>query len=155
MDRRFAGSRYCRHFDLEIEHRKGRKHFSTDALSHRPCEPSCTICTRQEQKEDAATPVGLVAATATRSDHGLEAWIQKWKTGDWTERQADDACLQPVIQWVTDGVRPKWEAVKGENPTVQQYWEWFDQLELRDGVLCRKRFATRQRRLSKSLSPRR
>ena len=31
----------------------------------------------------------------------------------------------------------------------------FDQLELRDGVLCRKRFATRQRRLSKSLSPRR
>ena len=111
MDRRFAGSRYCRHFDLEIEHRKGRKHFSTDALSHRPCEPSCSICTRQEQKEDAATPVGLVAATATRSDHGLEAWIQKWKTGDWTERQADDACLQPVIQWVTDGVRPKWEAV--------------------------------------------
>ena len=129
-------------FDLEIEHRKGRKHSNADALSRRPCEPSCSNCTRQEQKEDAAAPVGLAAATATQSDRDLEAWIQKWKTGDWTERQADDACLQPAIQWVTDGVRPKWEAVKGENPTVRRYWEWFDQLELRDGVLCRKRFAT-------------
>ena len=59
-------------FDLEIEHQKGRKHSNADALSRRPCEPSCSNCTRQEQKEDAAT----------RSDHGLEAWIQKWKTGE-------------------------------------------------------------------------
>ena len=48
---------HLQEYDLEIQHRPGRLHGNADALSRRPCEPSCYHCERHEVKDDGTQNV--------------------------------------------------------------------------------------------------
>ena len=54
-------------------------------------------------------------------------------------QQATDPSLKVILQFKEQSpVRPKWEDVSPYDQVVQSLWAQWEQVEIRDGVLCRR-----------------
>lgn len=73
-------------YDMEMQHRAGRLHSNTDALSRRPCEEAdCRHCQCQEER-DRLTP----RVATTRTDETVEGCLSAVSDPEWQAAQADD-----------------------------------------------------------------
>lgn len=112
-------------YDVQITYRKGSCNGNADALSRRPCEPSCAHCSNKERRAGSETKSGTVA-NVVRLDSPPE----------WTTAQQADPLLKEVTQWVVDGERPHWEQVSARGLEVRKMWAEFSRFTMEGGVLC-------------------
>ena len=113
-------------FQFTIEHRPGRLHGNSDALSRIPCQEDCKFCNRvaqryvyQEQPE--ARLVNKVRTRKQASD--LDEWQLKI-----SQEQETDPVLGVIKEWKD---RPSWEEVARGTPELKYYWSHWDQLKLK------------------------
>jgi hypothetical protein len=108
-------------FNFTIEHRKGTSALNADGLSRRPCSHNCLHCTRREGQDVCISAV-------------LRSEI------NWKSEQAKDPAVSLILNWVSQGKKPEWEEVSGQDKIVQRFWHNFEMLSLHNDVLIRKFF---------------
>ena len=54
--------------------------------------------------------------------------------------QENDSVLKQLLQWKREGVKPAWAEVAPFSPELKSYWHDWDNIELKDGILFKKRF---------------
>jgi transposase InsO family protein len=54
------------------------------------------------------------------------------------EEQRRDIHIGPIIEWITENIRPDWSEVSSKSKTTKAYWAQWDSLCLRNGALYRK-----------------
>ena len=59
-------------------------------------------------------------------------------TTELRRKQLNDPDLGPVLRWVESGKRPFGSVVCSASPTTRHYWNFWDSLEIHDGVLFRR-----------------
>ena len=117
-------------YDFEIQHRAGRLHTNADTLSRRPCElQGCRHCERQEDINVRLT--GLQRDSADDQQHA-------WEDHQIQQDQREDHCIKYVMEWKDRGERPEWNSITDQNSVVKCYWNQWDSLVLKDGVLHRR-----------------
>ena len=123
-------------YDLDIEHRPGKKHGNADGMSRRQCKQ----CGREEVVSDEVThedpnvvPQGdesVARGVTTQSLLSTEAL---------REAQLQDKTMSWIIKSKEDGGgRPEWKVVSHLTASCKTYWSQWDQLEVRDGLLSRR-----------------
>jgi hypothetical protein len=108
-------------YNLEIIHRPGAQMINADALSRRPCNPTCAHCSRREEREGEY----------------LTAAIHLQDQVDWSKEQDMDMDLKAVKEWLAADAKPEWEMVSGCSMVRRKLWCEFQQLKLCQGVLQR------------------
>ena len=116
-------------YDFCVVHRAGKLHGNADALSRRPCDPSCRHCDKVERQaapapeevsrvrlEDADTPTADEMRAAQRTDR-------------------DIALLWPALQ---SGQRPPAKSLSSCSTKTKALWLQWQSLELVEGLLCRR-----------------
>ncbi|GFT46295.1 retrovirus-related Pol polyprotein from transposon 412 [Trichonephila clavipes] len=137
-------------YDVEIRHRKGSAHENADALSRRSCPESCKYCLRIEKKFDVIDPT--IHQVTMPSTSALDLWTDESIQKD----QLADLEIKPILefkesQWRNGGpnvlryateelsdIKPSWQDIAPFHPTTKRYWDLWDSLHLRNGVLYRK-----------------
>ena len=120
-------------YDLVIQHRPGRKHGNADGLSR----PRCKQCGREDEGTDSTrkpdSPNGetmnvrRIAAKSTLGfPHIREAQLEDDTVG-WLVRAKENG-----------GARPGWETLSHLPAPTKTYWSQWDQLEIHQGVICRR-----------------
>ena len=116
-------------FDFEVEYLPGYKHGNADALSRRSCR-SCLFCQQPRESE--------CLATFTSPDARFEPedrWVAE-RLG--TAQQAEKG-LKTVIDWrMASDACPSWEEVQKNVEDAKEYWNQWELLELKEGVLYRR-----------------
>ena len=57
----------------------------------------------------------------------------------WTKSQEDDQTLGWIVKAKQgSNVRPDWSEITSASPTVRAYWLCWDQIEIKDGLLCKR-----------------
>ena len=60
--------------------------------------------------------------------------------GDLRQAQLADASIAPVmVAKASTGVKPSWVETSPRSAATKVYWAQWDRLEVRDGILCRRR----------------
>lgn len=143
-------------YDCEIQHRAGKSHINADALSRRLCiEQHCLHCLRKEHKENKEDEgfkkkqlIGnsnqIVCAT-TRSRQQNEA---PETTRDdilfLKEQQRNDPVFKFIIEAKGRDLIPEWSNISAAmKDSMKCYWQRWDLLELKDGILYYKLTNTR------------
>ena len=67
-----------------------------------------------------------------------EPWVVQDSAVELWEKQLKDPDIAPVIKWKEDGKRPFGPMVAVTSPATRNYWLYWDNLSLQDGVLFRK-----------------
>jgi transposase InsO family protein len=70
----------------------------------------------------------------TRQD---SSWALPYSMAKLRVKQLDDSDIGPVLRWKESGARPHGPVVCKSSPATRHYWNLWDSLELRDGVLFR------------------
>lgn len=65
-------------------------------------------------------------------------WVGGCSMAELRKRQLDDRDIAPIIKWLEAGRRPHGHEVCASSPTTRHYWNNWDSLEFKDGVLFRK-----------------
>lgn len=143
-------------YDFEIQHRAGKSHNNADALSRRPCtEQHCSHCLRTEHKENKEDEglknkqqiIGnsnkIVCAT-TRSIQQNEApEATKDDILPLIEQQRNDPVLKFIIEAKERDLKPEWSNISAMKDSMKYYWQRWDSLELKEGILYYKFINTR------------
>ena len=67
-----------------------------------------------------------------------EPWVVQDSAVELQEKQLKDPDIAPIIKWKEDGKRPFGPTVAITSPATRNYWLYWDNLSLQDGVLFRK-----------------
>lgn len=143
-------------YDFEIQHRAGKSHNNADALSRRHCtEQHCSHCLRTEHKENKEDEglknkqqiIGnsnkIVCAT-TRSIQQNEApEATKDDILPLKEQQRNDPVLKFIIEAKERDLKPEWSNISAMKDSMKYYWQRWDSLELKEGILYYKFINTR------------
>ncbi|GBM86674.1 hypothetical protein AVEN_87434-1 [Araneus ventricosus] len=118
-------------YDFEIQHRKGTSHGNADTLSRRPCKENCKHCTNAEIKFGVETNISVKVSTPTTADPWSSCEIQK--------ARLEDSAIKPILEKKLNSAdRPSGQEIAPESPATKRYWDLWDSLHLKDGVLYRK-----------------
>ena len=126
-------------YNFTIVHQDGRSHGNADGLSRKPCSQ----CGRNDQPEALAE--GADTTTVEGTTYTINAGVRAvtiWPTitcEDMKKAQMEDTS----IQWVLEekgrlAERPDWKVISSKSSAMQTYWRLWDQLTVKDGVLCRR-----------------
>lgn len=124
-------------YDIEIVHRAGRSHSNADSLSRRPCVV-CKQCGGGEPplEEQQKIPEVHIDNGVKVNAVTLEPSIT---SADMRDRQQDDSSMSWVIEVKEKGEdRANWSTMSSSSAAKKAYWRCWDQLEIRNGVLCRR-----------------
>lgn len=137
-------------YDLEIVHRKGKKHTNADALSRRPCK----VCQRYADEpnnigaiekldncEDDAPCMSISARMITRSQNSpkVPELLEGWDPASIRQEQLSDADMGPVFSVFDDTLeRPKWKDMTMSSVNAKILWSQWDRLTVMSGMLYRK-----------------
>ena len=145
-------------YQWTIIHKEGKKHTNADAMSriplsqtvtapqdeavlasqgnHSPLATSDTVLCSPSQPTLAQVCLSPVAHTTDQTDScALESSLSADGL-DIRTHQLSDSVLSEVYSWVEQHKRPYLRYVKGR--TLRKLWWQFPQLELCNGILCRK-----------------
>src|SRR6266496_2945899 len=64
----------------------------------------------------------------------MEAWDDEYLAKE--QEKCPD--VWPIRQWVLDNYKPSWNEMRAENPSNKAYWQQWDSLYVRNGVLYRR-----------------
>jgi len=120
-------------FNFVVQYRPGRAHANADALSRKPCH-QCIICLgmSEEATRTAAVMVGEEPPDDTLGAYQNSEAIKK--------SQLEDPEIRQVIAFKRDCEdAPSADVVASLSPTVKVYLTHWPLLELKDGLLCRRR----------------
>ena len=67
-----------------------------------------------------------------------EPWVVQDSAVELREKQLKDPDIAPIIKWKEDGKCPFGPMVAAMSPATRNYWLYWDNLSLQDGVLFRK-----------------
>lgn len=81
------------------------------------------------------TPPVISCIRKTRQD---ESWALPYTMSKLRVKQLDDPDIKPVLQWKESGTRPLSQTVGKASPATRHYWNLWNTLEIRDGVLFHK-----------------
>ncbi len=140
-------------YNFRVQHRAGREHLN--ALSRRPClRTSCRHCDRVESKEhEAKKNESLIITDEMINAERAVRRCTKDKTPveispdnlvgiaslqEIVEEQRRDVHIGPIIEWITENIRPDWSEVSSKSKETKAYWAQWDSLCLRNGALYRK-----------------
>src|SRR6266568_4246141 len=129
----------------------GAKPLNADRLT----VPPTIYGTRNRRSEstgsDTNTKVQKVVIPETRSNKrkckreqivqkAMEAWDDEYLAKE--QEKCPD--VWPIRQWVLDNYKPSWNEMRAENPSNKAYWQQWDSLYVRNGVLYRRLEPARQ-----------
>jgi hypothetical protein len=113
-------------YNFKSEHRQGRKHNNSDALSRRPCPEGCSHCQKIERRSESLN----VRITTTAAADG-------WDSASLRREQLADDEMGSLLHEVEVGRRPEWKDIVDRSPTYIGYCGQWKSLVVRDGVLER------------------
>ena len=130
-------------YNFSIEHRAGLKHNNADALSRGPCrqcgmedseETMCQVVTRSAAKNQTTT------SPAENNPSSPVPWTGEGELSrdQIVKAQQADPALIKLMAWLETGSRPSWIEVSAEGLDIKVYWAQWDNLLIKDGLLCRK-----------------
>ena len=67
-------------------------------------------------------------------------WFQGYTHTELKRLQEQDSVLSVVIGWLKMGKIPSIKDVCGKSPALRHYWIYWNSLEMREGILCRRYF---------------
>ena len=106
-------------YEMEIQHRPGRKHANADGLSRLPCK-QCEHCNEDYQDKVQS------AVVKTNDDVCL------------LEAQQNDSDIQKVKTWLEKETRPPYDEIKQEGFVVKSLWGQWNNLIIEHGLVCRR-----------------
>lgn len=65
-------------------------------------------------------------------------WASQYSMANLRQKQVNDPDIGPILRWFETGKRPYGTEVCANSPATRHYWNCWDLLDLRDGVLFRK-----------------
>ena len=118
---------------FKVEYRAGARHTNADAMSRRPCaSDGCRYCEKREAREKE-----LGMEEELNGNRLFCRGAQVVDSTEWKVQQERDVDLQPVLQWVESGQKPRWNEVAGCSPATKGLVSKFEALQVKDGVLQR------------------
>ena len=125
-------------YDFTIEHRVGRQHGNADGLSRRPCKQ----CGRQETTTEIEPRVEKEAEINQMTENLIRSifWEPELSCTDIRQGQLADSTMSNILTAKENfpEERPKWETISQNSSSVKTYWSQWDQLEVHNGVLCKR-----------------
>lgn len=97
---------FLQEHNFTFEHRQGRKHNNTDALSRRPCRQVCP----QSQKTEPQADVNQVWATASVAADG-------WNPAALRTEQLNDRDMGLILEEAETGRCPGWKYIADSSHT--------------------------------------
>src|SRR6266496_149217 len=67
----------------------------------------------------------------------LQKELAAWSNDFLADKQSTDKELAIVKTWLTEGKKPEWNTARSHSPCVKAYWQQYDSLILKDGVMYR------------------
>src|SRR6266496_2274890 len=67
----------------------------------------------------------------------LQKELAAWSNDFLADKQSTDKELAIVKIWLTEGKKPEWNTARSHSPCVKAYWQQYDSLILKDGVMYR------------------
>lgn len=116
-------------YDIEIEHRPGKKHGNADALSRVPCAQCGFDPSSENHTLTIESSVRTVQKSEVKSDQ-IDSCLQ--------EAQEQNRDIKLVKDWVGKGERPKYGDISRYGYVVKSLWNQFSRLVMKDGLLMRK-----------------
>ena len=120
-------------FDMDIQHRQGRKHTNADALSRLPCR-QCEHCAERKSLEDESqcsdSQNHLFRAYSDDNDDELGRTLL-------VEMQESDRAISKVKSWVEDGSKPEYRDIANEGYFLRALWSQWNRLSVQNGILYR------------------
>ena len=65
----------------------------------------------------------------------IQAALEPWTSEFLAAREFDDADLGHVHSWLEMNNKPAWDDVREKCPSVKAYWQQFEALVLKNGVM--------------------
>ena len=123
-------------YDLTIKYKPGKDNIADPLSRKRPCDADCKHCCRQELKEAKALEreKDYICCTVNYQQPETLAF-NPWTDEQIKQWQLSDPVLKYVYQWIESRTRPKWTELEDKNRTLRLYYEKFNHLTLKDGVL--------------------
>ena len=122
-------------YDYNFQHREGKQHANSDAMSRRPGPETqnkaiqCLISSITLKDGDDNATSGIPEIS-----HTLSVDSEKLK-----EQQSEDECLSAVISWLAGNAqRLPIGHLKYSSPILRKLWHECPRLTVRHGILCRK-----------------
>ena len=137
-------------FGLEnshIQHRAGTKHVNADCLSRRPIR----LCIRPEC-EDCGAHNAVVANVRLPYD-GLLKNLLEWSNDTIREYQMADPTIARLRELVPTKICPVRPQISLENREMRRFLAQFDELEMRDDLLCRWKTCPSKRKVLQMVIP--
>lgn len=118
-------------YDMEIEHRPGRKHGNADALSRILCT-QCGFDSNWETND--SKPLVRVLHSSTEVEDN-KYWLVSASLREYQDESKD---IQLVRKWVNLGKRPSFSDVSQHGYVIKSLWNQFERLRIQDGLLVRR-----------------
>jgi hypothetical protein len=98
-------------------------------------EPPVRATTSHER--GASNFISRRGSRKKKQDNRVQQEFDAWTNEYLVSRQEEDSDLTKVKEWLNQG-KPPWEEVRSGSPAMKAYWQQFDSLFLRDGVIRRR-----------------
>ena len=127
-------------YDLTIVHRPGRSQRNADSLSRRPCPQ----CGRKEEETTNTTRTGdRSVGVETGNSESPAVRIVALGTAEtreaWRKAQEADVTTGWILKAKScNSPRPEWSTMSSTAPAMKQYWLLWDQIDVKEGVLCKR-----------------
>ena len=115
-------------FDFGIEHIEGKRNVLADTLS-------CLGFDKLDEDTGSDPPVACVTAVQNCKSLDQPTVPPHWP--DMQQAQTADPVVSEILQWVTTGVRPPYEAIQRRDYQIKAFWHKYDELFLHGGLLFR------------------
>lgn len=124
-------------YKLTIHHRPGKKHVNADSLSRKPCS-QCGLVDDTSDGEDTSTETDTPSEQVQFHCRAIIALPGVTREA-LREGQLEDDSMSWVLK-AKEGrsCRPDWETIANSTAAKKTYWAQWDQLDCKQGVLCRK-----------------
>ena len=119
-------------FDMDIQHRQGRKHTNADALSRLPCR-QCTYCAERKVSEDKS----LCSDSQNQLFRAYSGDDTELGNTLLIEMQDSDRAISTVKSWVEEGRKPEYKDITNEGYFLRSLWSQWNRLFVKNGILYR------------------
>lgn len=116
-------------FSFDIEHIEGKENVLADALSRLGFDKSI---------EDRSSDSSVAAVTANNSSDPAVPTTVLANWPDMRKAQNADPVVADVLEWVSAGVRPPYEAIQNKSYQIKAFWHKYGELVIHDGLLFRR-----------------